>query len=273
MIPTVLKNTLILFYITILLLLYQGSSKMSGLGLVSIAQLYLGLGAIGTIFFIHFQNQKNEHLKVKLKALRVQINPHFVSNSLNAIESLINLGNSKAAAKYLVHFSRFSRQILNSSKIATISLRQELKTLKHFLVLEQLRFRDKLTYEIQVASTINQDLVLVPAMILQPYVENAIRQGLQPKASGGHILIKVSQTGNVLSYCIEDNGVGSVKAQEIRTTSVLKDQSMEMQITEERLKAIVRMKGTEVVIQDLVDKEGRACGTRKFIRFPYKLKE
>jgi len=267
-----LKNILVLFYIIMLVFMYAGSSEMNIFNSYMI-QLYLGLGIIGTIFFIHYQNKKNKHLQAKLKAMRVQINPHFVSNSLNAIESLINLGNSKAASKYLVHFSRFSRQILNSSKIATISLAQELKTLKHFLVLEQLRFREKLSYDIQVDSTINQDLVMVPAMILQPYVENAIRQGLQPKAAGGHILIKVSKRGKVLSYCIEDNGVGSVRSSEIRATSVLKDQSMGMQITEERLKAIVRIKGTEVVIQDLMDNKGQACGTRKLIRFPYKIKE
>ena len=204
--------------------------------------------------------------------MRTQINPHFVANSLNAIESLINLGKSKAAAKYLVHFSRLSRQIQNSSKTATISLAQEVKTLKHFLVLEQLRFRDKLSYEIQVAPTINQNLIMVPALVLQPYVENAIWHGLKPKAAGGHILIKVSKIGNVLSYCIEDNGIGRVKSKKIQAASVLKDKSMGKQITKAHLKAMIRIKGTQVAIQDLVDKDGQACGTKTTIRFPYKLK-
>ena len=106
-------------------------------------QLYIGLGllgTIGTIFFVLFQGQQNRRLKAEMEALRAQINPHFISNSLNAIESLVNLGNAKAAAKYLVHFSRLSRQILNGSRTANTSLSEELKTLKHFLALETVAF-------------------------------------------------------------------------------------------------------------------------------------
>lgn len=238
-------------------------------------QLYFGLailGAIGAIFLMLLQGQQNRRLKAEMKALRAQINPHFISNSLNAIESLVNLGNAKAAAKYLVHFSRLSRQILNGSRSATTSLSEELKTLKHFLALEQLRFRDKLTYETRVAEDINQELVLVPAMILQPYVENAIWHGIKPKQTGGKVLIQVQKVGKKLRCIVEDDGIGRAAADKMRKTSVLQHKSMGMQITEERLKGMGRIKGSQVKIEDLMDESGIPCGTRVILQFPYKLK-
>jgi len=239
-------------------------------------QLYIGLGilsAIGGLFILAFQGQQNRRLKAEMEALRAQINPHFISNSLNAIESLVNLGNAKAAAKYLVHFSRLSRQILNGSRSATTVLSEELKTLKHFLALEQLRFRDKLTYEMAVAPEVNQELVLVPAMILQPYVENAIWHGIKPKQTGGQVLVKVEKVGKKLRCIIEDNGIGRAAADEMRKASVLQHKSMGMQITEERLKGMGRIKGSQVAIEDLIDEAGNPCGTRVILQFPYKLKK
>ena len=224
-------------------------------------QLFIGLGILGiaiAIFLLLYQRQQTRRLKAEMEALRAQINPHFISNSLNAIESLVNLGNAKAAAKYLVHFSRLSRQILNGSRSATTSLAEELKTLKHFLALEQLRFRDKLTFNVQVASDLNADLVTVPAMILQPYVENAIWHGIKPKQDGGHVQINVQKEDKTLTCEIEDNGVGREQSKAMRKASVLKHKSMGMQITEERLRAMGRIKGSRVEIQDLVDTEGKA---------------
>ena len=239
-------------------------------------QLYIGIiifGITGALFLILFQGQQNRRLKAEMKALRAQINPHFISNSLNAIESLVNLGNAKAAAKYLVHFSRLSRQILNGSRTATTSLSEELKTLKHFLALEQLRFRDKLTYETAVAEDINQDLVLVPAMILQPYVENSIWHGIKPKQTGGKVFIQVQKVGKKLRCIVEDNGIGRAAADKMQKASVLQHKSMGMQITEERLKGMGRIKGSQVKIEDLMDELGKPCGTRVILQFPYKLKK
>jgi tetratricopeptide (TPR) repeat protein len=146
-------------------------------------------------FVYNLQRQQNKRLKAEMEALRAQINPHFISNSLNAIESLVNLGNTKAASKYLVHFSRLSRQILTGSRASMTSLSSELKTLDHFLALEQLRFRDKLTYKIKLDDSINGDQVEVPAMILQPYAENSIWHGIKPKPDGGHVQVDVKKRG------------------------------------------------------------------------------
>ncbi|GJM35718.1 MAG: hypothetical protein DHS20C18_47190 [Saprospiraceae bacterium] len=239
-------------------------------------QLWIGLAILfvtASIFIFAVQRQQTRRLKAEMEALRAQINPHFMSNSLNAIEGLVNTGNTKAAAKYLVHFSRLTRQILNGSRSATTSLANELKTLEHFLALEQLRFRDKLTFEIQLAPEVMADQVQVPAMVLQPYVENAILHGIKPKAEGGHVHISAHTEGKILVCSIEDNGIGRDKSRALKKASVFQHKSMGMQITEERLKAMGRIKGSQISIQDLKDDSGIANGTKVTIRLPYRLKK
>jgi two-component sensor histidine kinase len=244
------------------------SSKRQNQLLISLAILFLAV----TIFAFAIQQQQNQRLRAEMQALRAQINPHFISNSLNAIESLVNLGNTKAASKYLVHFSRLSRQILTGSRTSITSLSEELKTLKHFLALEQLRFKDKLTYDIHVEPEVESYTVQVPAMILQPYAENAIWHGIKPKPDGGHVQVNVKKEGKELICIVEDNGIGRAQSRKLKEASVMKHKSMGMKITEDRIKAMGRVKGSQVEVQDLKDENGNATGTRVVIRLPYKLK-
>ncbi len=249
-------------------ILVSEDNKRKNLLFVSLGILLAAL----TIFIFSLLRQQNRRLKAEMEALRAQINPHFISNSLNAIESLVNHGNTKEASKYLVHFSRLSRQILTGSRTSITSLSNELKTLSHFLALEQLRFRDKLTFDIKVSPEINADRVEVPAMILQPYAENAIWHGIKPKSEGGHVQIEVKKEGNDLVCMVEDNGIGRDQSKALKKASVMKHKSMGMKITEDRIKAMGRVKGAHVAIQDLKDEAGKAIGTRVIIRLPYKFK-
>lgn len=224
----------------------------------------------GLIFLLFLQRAKQRKLQAQMEALRAQINPHFMSNSLNAIESLVNLGENKAASKYLIHFSRLSRRILNNSREPNTSLSNELQTLEHFMKLEQLRFRDKLNYQIDLSPAINANLVEVPAMILQPYVENAIWHGIKPMEDQGMLSIKVEREGKQLVCIIEDNGIGREKARQLKANSILTHQSHGMKITEERLNAIGKVKGAKVEIIDLHNDIEQAMGTKVIIRLPFK---
>lgn len=238
-------------------------------------QFYTGLTILllaSTIFLLSFQRQQNRRLKAEMAALRAQMDPHFISNSLNAIENLVNRGENQEASKYLIHFSRLSRQILSESRTSVISLEQELKTLKHFLELEKLRFRDKLTYQINLYQEIDAQQVQVPGMILQPYVENAILHGIKPKTEGGTVKVDVQLEGNTLVYIVEDNGIGRQHSQTLKKTSSLPHQSVGMKITEARIRNMGRIKGPPVKIIDLVDDAGQASGTKVIIRLPYTLK-
>lgn len=231
------------------------------------------LAILGIIFFAVYQFQQRKRLEARMEALRAQINPHFVSNSLNAIENLVNQNQREAAAKYLIHFSRFSRRILNGSRNANTALHDELEMLRHFLALEQLRFRDKLSYDIQVEEGLNTRLIVLPAMIMQPYVENAIWHGIKPKTDAGFLQIKVEMEGNQLICTIEDNGIGREKSRQLRAKSVLNRKSMGMEISQERLKVMGKVKGTHVEIIDLYDENGIAKGTRVLLRIPLKYKK
>ncbi|MGH1437136.1 MAG: histidine kinase [Lewinella sp.] len=245
----------------------SAANKRKNQQLISIISLLF----IAVFFVIFLQRLQNRRLKAEMMALRAQINPHFMSNSLNAIEHLVNKGEARKASKYLVHFSRLTRQILNGSANSIISLAQELKTLKHFLALEQLRFSDKLAFNIECDPNIPTDDIATPALILQPYIENAILHGIKPKPEGGHINISITKEDNILKFVIEDNGIGREAARKLKEASVLQPQkSMGMDITQQRLKSLGRVKGPALQIEDLHHRDGAAAGTRVTLRLPFK---
>ncbi|WP_367392402.1 histidine kinase [Lewinella sp. LCG006] len=225
---------------------------------------------VGILFILFLQRLQNRRLRAEMSAFRAQINPHFISNSLNAIEHLVNQGERRQASKYLVHFSRLTRQILNSAVDSIVSLEQELKTLKHFLMLEQLRFSDKLSFSIECEETLDKSTIAIPAMILQPYVENAIWHGIKPKEEGGTISILITKEQNVLVCIIEDNGIGREAAQLRKVNAHLQQKSRGMDITRQRLKALGSVKGPALQIEDKKDHQGHACGTKITLRLPLK---
>ena len=233
-----------------------------------------GLGLAIIIFLVLLQIQQRKRFQARMETLRAQINPHFMSNSLNAIENLVNRDQREAASKYLIHFSRLTRKILNSSRNAMTSLKEEVQTLKHFLALEQLRFRDKLTYSIEIDPGLEADKIEVPALIFQPYIENSILHGIKPKPGPGKVWIKVSRHKSKLVCEIEDDGVGREKSRKMQENTVLHQgrQSHGMKINDERLRMIGKTKGAKVEIVDLKNVKGEATGTRVIISFPFKLR-
>jgi hypothetical protein len=237
--------------------------------------LLLGGGAllaiIGLIFFSIFQRQRRRQVEARMATLRAQINPHFMSNSLNAIESLVNFGDRKDAAKYLIHFSRLTRRILNSSLVPTTTLASELATMKHFLALEQLRLGDdRLSYSVAVDEDLDADRISIPSMILQPYIENAIWHGIKPKTGPGYVSIFCEREGSLLVCTIEDDGIGREAAGALKKVSVLKQKSVGMKITQERIEAAGGRAKSGVEIVDLKTETGEARGTRVVIRLPFK---
>ncbi|MEM6348429.1 MAG: histidine kinase, partial [Bacteroidota bacterium] len=226
-------------------------------------------------FLLLYQQLQKKRLSAKMEALRAQINPHFISNSLNAIENLVNQDQKEAAAKYLIHFSRFSRKILSSSRSGMTSLHNEIDTIEHFLALEKLRFRDKLHYHIYVDNQLQTHMIAVPAMVIQPYVENAIIHGLKPKKQAGTLGIRIEADGKDLRIVIEDDGIGREKSRALQAASVLRKnrKSQGLQISAERIKSMGKVKGKHVSIIDLYDEDQRAEGTKVVLRMPLKQKK
>jgi LytS/YehU family sensor histidine kinase len=209
--------------------------------------------------------RKVEMSKIELKALRSQMNPHFVFNSLNSIQHYIFNTRSEEAIKYLNKFARLVRIILNNSEKPTVTVSDDLEALKLYLELEQMRFEDKFSYEIIVDDSVDADYDIMPPLLMQPYVENAILHGLNPAPYKGKLTIHLSSENNFLICTIVDNGIGREKAAEIRRTMPVKNyKSLGMKITEDRLKILNEINNSKlsVTITDLKDAENRPLGTR-----------
>jgi ligand-binding sensor domain-containing protein len=209
--------------------------------------------------------RKVEMSKIELKALRSQMNPHFIFNSLNSIQHYIFNTKSDEAIKYLNKFARLVRIILNNSERPTVTVGDDLEALKLYLELEQMRFEDKFDYEIIVDESVDVDYDIMPPLLMQPYVENAILHGLNPKPVKGKLTIKLSSENNFLICTIADNGIGRDKASEIRRTMpVKKYKSLGMKITEDRLKILNEINNSQlsVTITDLKGAGNESLGTK-----------
>lgn len=209
--------------------------------------------------------RKVEMSKIELKALRTQMNPHFVFNSLNAIQHYIFNTKSEEAIKYLNKFARLVRIILNNSEKPTVTVGEDLEALKLYLELEQMRFEEKFEYEIIIDESVDPDYDIMPPLLMQPYVENAILHGLNPKPVKGKLTIRLYSKNNFLICTITDNGIGREKAAEIRRTMPIKNhKSMGMKITEDRLRILNEINNSHlsVSISDLKDDDGKSTGTR-----------
>lgn len=208
--------------------------------------------------------------EMEMQALRAQMNPHFLFNSLNAIKYYALTKDKDATAEYLTKFSMLVRAILNNSKSQTISLKDELEALRLYIEIEHLRLEGKFEYHIDIDSGIHVDQILMPPMILQPFVENAIWHGLMHKTSGGKLLIQVRDMGTHVQCVIEDNGIGRAKAREIQDNGSGHKKSLGMQITGDRIAIINRIYGidTQVHVIDLFNAKGEPEGTRVVINIP-----
>lgn len=160
-------------------------------------------------------NQKRQH-ELELNALRAQMNPHFVHNSLNAIQYYIQLNEVEKSEDYLAKFSKLMRLFFEYSRKQTISLENELILLNNYLEIEKLRFEDNLDYTVEVDKKLDIEDLFLPPMILQPILENAINHGIFHKEGQGILKLKFIYL-NANSFKIEvlDNGIGINKAREL----------------------------------------------------------
>ena len=236
--------------------------------------LLMTLLLLGILSVVVFQRQKfksiRKNLNSRLEALRAQMNPHFISNSLNAIDSLVVQKKNDRASDYIVDFSRLCRMILDSSKQPYITLKRELEILKHFLSLEQLRLPNRLHVKWDIDENLNLESYFVPPLIMQPFAENAIWHGILNKENRapGLLTIGVKYSDPFIECTIEDDGVGRNKAKSIRDDSILEWQSWGMQITNERIEALHKIKNSKLEVTDLYGANGEGAGTKVIISLP-----
>lgn len=211
--------------------------------------------------------------ETRLMALRAQMNPHFIFNSLNSIQECVVNAKFEEAQKYLIRFSKLLRMVIDHSEQNTISLDQELAFLNIYLELESLRFGKSFEYHIHVDNELDPEEFSIPSLIVQPFIENAIWHGLLHK--DGKRILNISfrvEKDEHLIFIVEDNGIGREKAAEIKSGKFMTNgfQSKGMKITQERIE-LVKLQTRfrpQIEIVDLKDEQGQACGTRVIVTLP-----
>ncbi|SDR73128.1 Two component regulator propeller [Formosa sp. Hel1_31_208] len=206
---------------------------------------------------------ENHLLSLEQKALRLQMNPHFIFNVLNGIKAMAPTKPDKMN-ETVNSFASLLRETLVNSRKDSISLDQEIKTLEHYIQVEQLMAEKPFTYEIVAKSEIDTEELLVPPMLIQPFVENAIRHGILKGPRPGELTVKFDSTEDTLKVTIQDNGIGIYHSQQQKTKT--DHQSMALKVTRERLESISGKDA--LMIKEIKQQDGTIAGTTIVFEIP-----
>ncbi|GAB5401743.1 MAG: hypothetical protein Aureis2KO_33280 [Aureisphaera sp.] len=206
--------------------------------------------------------QKYANSLLALKSLRTQMNPHFIFNALNSVNSFIASNDERAANRYLSEFSQLMRSVLENSDEDFIPLSKEVELLRLYVKLEHFRFKDKFDYEVNVDEKLVLDDFVIPPMLLQPYVENAVWHGLRYKEEKGNLVIDFSQKDkDTVIITITDDGIGRRRSKDLKTENQKKQKSKGMGNIKKRIAILNEMyqDKVDVLVEDAFEDE---LGTR-----------
>lgn len=217
---------------------------------------------------VEFEKDKT---RMELTALKSQMNPHFIFNALNSIQEFIILNDKKKANQFMGKYADLVRSTLNMSDKESITIDEEIKSLELYLELEKLRFEDNFSYDVSVSHVLLNNHYRLPAMLIQPYVENAIKHGLlhQQGPKTVTILFDIDPSDNSIIICtIEDNGIGRVRSEALNAMRLKKHTSFSTGATKKRLELLNQGKENAIVVDfnDLYDADGLAKGTKVTLR-------
>ncbi|HSR38781.1 MAG TPA: histidine kinase, partial [Phnomibacter sp.] len=248
---------------------------------------FITLAVLAAVFVtVYLLNRRNEKQRQRLEqkmevekklaeleqqALQAQMNPHFIFNCLNSIQQYFLTNDGAKANKFLSMFAALVRETLHFSSQKSIRVSDEVQYLSRYLEMEKMRFGDHFVYEIKVDPNIPINFVEIPALMLQPYVENAIRHGVRHRKSGdGRIQISFEIKGEELHCIVADNGIGREKSRAMRGRQPVEYQSRGMELGQKRIEALNKLYQREikVEIKDLKDDQGVALGTEVHLIIP-----
>lgn len=262
--------------------LYRNLTIMGVLLFVVIAGILYGRTVIiqrlntqltGQNDIIRQQNREIELMnrKLELKVLQAQMNPHFIFNSLNAIQYFVSLDEKRRALGYISAFSRFMRLLLTNASAPATPVSQEVRLLEQYLSLEKERFSNKFDYEIDVANDESLLLSPIPSLIIHPFVENALYHGVLNRSdSHGFIHIRFEHEAALIRVIIDDNGIGREAATTLAQRKKGTDLTPHNQLVKDRLTLINQQSDRKVTLEtiDLTDHESNNKGTRVILQFP-----
>jgi sensor histidine kinase YesM len=239
--------------------------------------LFLLWGAMEIIIwrFGMLRKKKKEMLEVQIqyaqledRALRAQMNPHFIFNSLNSIKLLVQENQNPEAIVYLSTFTRLLRNILENAEKNTTRLFDEIETCKLYLQLENLRFNNEINWQFSIDPTIDLKSIEVPTLVLQPFLENAIWHGLMPKSEDRKLQLVVKMEDGYVICLVDDNGIGREAAQKSANLNG-NHKSKGLQMTKERIQLMDKLHDTNshLTIRDKFSAEGMPLGTQVELKF------
>ena len=193
------------------------------------------------------KQQQVEYVSLKQQAFTSLMNPHFIFNALNSVQHYVNRQDRLSANKYLSDFATLIRKNFDAAQKSFVSLEEEMETIRLYLALEKMRFSDKFEYEITQTAEAQDEEWMLPSMVLQPYLENAIIHGLMPLTTKGLLTIHASVKNQALQICITDNGVGMEKSKLYKTNK--KHVSRGMQLIKERLEMLSQLGPEPISLQ------------------------
>lgn len=247
--------------------------------LMAVILIVLLIAFVGYLLFQRYKlKQKNarteldkRRIEIEHRMIRSQMNPHFIFNSLNSVQSLIFQERNEDARIYLNKFARLLRLILENSRHQYVPLSSEIESLRNYIEIEQLRFKDKFDYEIEDL-TDDADFIGIPPMLIQPFVENSILHGIKNKVGKGHIKLTYSiSDDDILTCTVLDDGIGRKAAIKSNLESETnKHNSLATTLIEQRVELFKKKQGADItlVIKDIEEKE--RTGTLVEIKIPSK---
>jgi sensor histidine kinase YesM len=257
---------------------WSQENELKGLRLMQYLWLIGGLAALAIIvvlfaFILRRQQilkNSRQTLMLQQRLLRSQINPHFIFNSLSSIQNAIINQEPEKASKYLTRFSKLIRNILDSSVEESVTLEDEISNIENYLALQKIRFPDKFDYTITVDEKLDTDRIIIPPMLAQPFIENAIEHGIKHKETKGHVHIRFMRQDKLMLFEIEDDGVGRQKARKIQMDQNRDHKSLATNITLERIN-VLNKKFKKKITLDIIDlgvEDGEPKGTRVVFGVP-----
>ena len=218
------------------------------------------------------ENARVELIKLEQKLFQLQMNPHFVFNALLAIQGYMYMNKPREAGRYLTSFAKLIRHTLYGSSEEYISLDKELEALQYYMELQRLRFDEHFEFIIELDDDLIVESLLIPPLLLQPFLENAIEHGLQHREKNGLLKLKMIMAEECLIVEVEDNGIGREESEKMQRGKGKLHKSMGLEIVRKRVDSLnkIMLNKINMDIVDLYDDDGKSRGTLVKLCIPYK---